>query len=76
MNNKNPYTLEELKTAIRKALKQEDTLPESIRNLDKKYKSLRENDACMPSHPKEAYAKAGWKSMRDLFDLQEIVFYT
>lgn len=76
MNNKNQYTLEELKTAIRKALKQEDTLPESIRNLDKKYKSLRENDACMPSHPKEAYAKAGWKSMRDLFDLQEIVFYT
>ena len=70
------YTLKELKSAIRKALKQEGTQPESISNLDKKYKSLRENDACMPSNPRETYSKAGWKSMRDLFDLQEIVFYT
>ncbi|EKN4581188.1 hypothetical protein PXQ17_001556 [Vibrio parahaemolyticus] len=71
-----PYTIEELKSAIKKALEQEGIKPESIGQLANKYQSLRKKDSRMPATPNFFYANTGWKSYYNLFDLPKITLYT
>ncbi|MEH0093439.1 VPA1269 family protein [Vibrio metschnikovii] len=70
------YSLKELKSAIKQALKQENLAPESIVNLTKKYCELRKKDVRMTSIPNRYYATQGWIDYPDLFGLKKIELYS
>ncbi|NRF26352.1 hypothetical protein HRJ45_15050 [Vibrio coralliilyticus] len=72
----NYYSLKELKSAIVQKLKEKNIKPESIINFEDEYLALRENDARIPSNPSEYYADKGWKSIRSLFGLPNIQYYS
>ncbi|EGR0306212.1 hypothetical protein H4F26_16070 [Vibrio alginolyticus] len=70
------YTLRQLKSAIKNALEQEGTDPESITSCKGKYLKLRKKDHRMHSTPNDYYTKRGWISYRNLFGLSDSKWYS